>query len=172
MKPEPFQEFVLHLWENRCICSKNLNRCIWWVNASKRPCSFFRFEFQPKVADRSFRNYPLPSKYPFDSLPFQKIHCCFLPFKGTLSFLTWNILYIENIISEFLVRSHMPRMWNFPFYSPFTGRKFRSNILRYNNPFHKTSNGQVVQDSMRAVNILFLLKTYLCLYFPTLKTGR
>lgn len=106
-----------------------------WMSKVERPCSSIRLEFQPKLIDRSFRNYPLSSKYPFDSLPFQKIHCWFLPFKGTLSFLTWNILYIENIISEFLVRSHMPHMWNFPFYSPFTGRKFRSNILRYNNPF-------------------------------------
>lgn len=98
---------LLGLWENRHLSSKNLNVWISWVNGRKRPCYFIRLEFQPKVAGRSFRNYPLSSKYPFDSLPFQKIHCWFLPFKGTLSFLTWSILYIENIISEFLVRSHM-----------------------------------------------------------------
>lgn len=133
-KSEPFS--ILCLWENRHIFSKILNIWIWWVNMNKRPWYFIRLEFQPKVAGTSFRNYPLSSKYPFDSLPFQKIHCWFLPFKGTLSFLTWSILYIENIISELLVRSHMPHMRNFPFYSPFTGRKFRFNILRYNNPFH------------------------------------
>lgn len=168
MKSELFHE---NFFESRCIFSKNLNMWIWCVNWSKRPCYFIKLGFQPKLVDRSFRNYPLSSKYPFDSLPFQKIHCWFLPFKGTLSFLTWNILYIENIISEFLVRSHMPHMWNFPFYSPFTGRKFRSNILRYNNSFHLKSNGHVVQVSLMAINI-FPFRNLLCLCFPTWKIGR
>ena len=161
MESEPFQEIVLGLWENRCIFSKNLNVWISSVSWTKRPCYFIILEFQPKMAGRSFRKYPLSSKYPFDSLPFQKIHCWFLPFKETLSFLTWSILYIENIISEFLVRSHMPLMWNFPFYSPFTGRKFRSNILRHNNPFHQERNGQAVQASTMVVNIVFLFRNLL-----------
>lgn len=66
----------------------------------------------------------------------------------------------------------MPHMWNFPFYSPFTGRKFRSNILRYNHPFHQKSNGQVAQDSRMAVNLTVLFANLFLPLCPTLKAGK
>jgi hypothetical protein len=66
----------------------------------------------------------------------------------------------------------MPRMWNFPFYSPFTGGKFRPNIPRYNSTFSRKVMNKWFEILTRQRTPWSSLETYVCFHFCLCKVGQ